>query len=169
MKIEISKLWNRQLVKIPNENRDVYFMEEYVRLYETNTEKAVCCVVSEGEQMMLFPYLCRTFMFKGAEYHDLETAYGYGGPIWNNADDTFKEKALRFMVEELGKQQYIAGFVRFHPLLQNQEVFDTVGRLIADRHTVVIDLDQPMDDVWSNEIHSKNRNVIRIRGFRSFV
>ena len=111
--------------------------------------------------MMLFPYLCRTFEFHGEDYHDFETAYGYGGPVWNNADDTFKEKALRFMVEELGKQHYIAGFVRFHPLLQNQEVFDTAGRLIADRHTVAINLDQSMDDVWSNEIHSKNRNVIR--------
>ena len=161
MRIDISKLWNQQLDKFPIDNRDVYFREEYVRLYETDTEKAVCCVVSEGEQMMLLPYLCRTFEFQGNEYHDFETAYGYGGPVWNNADDTFKKKALRFMVEELGKQNYIAGFVRFHPLLQNQGLFDSVGRLIADRHTVAINLDQSIDDVWSNEIHSKNRNVIR--------
>ena len=78
--------------------------------------------------MMLFPYLCRTFEFNGIKYHDFETAYGYGGPVWNNADDTFKEKALRSMVEELGKQHYIAGFlVRFHPLLQNQEPFGIIA------------------------------------------
>lgn len=161
MQVELLSHWNDLLVTLPGTEQDVYFKEEYVRLYETEAEKAVCCVASEGGQMMLFPYLCRTFEFMGKEYHDFETAYGYGGPVWNNADDTFKEKALMCMVEELGKKNYIAGFVRFHPLLQNQEAFDTVGRLIADRHTVAINLDQSMDDVWSNEIHSKNRNVIR--------
>lgn len=161
MNIQIVGHWNQYLDFFQPSATDIYFREEYVSLYETNTEKAVCCVVSEGVQMMLFPYLCRTFEFQGKEYHDFETAYGYGGPVWNNADDTFKEKTLRFMVEELGKQHYIAGFVRFHPLLQNQEAFETVGRLIADRHTVAINLDQSMDEVWSNEIHSKNRNVIR--------
>lgn len=161
MQIELLSHWNDLLVTLPIAEQDVYFKEEYVRLYETETEKAVCCVVSEEGQMMLFPFLRRTFEFQGYEYNDFETAYGYGGPVWNNADDLFKEKALKYMVEELGKQHYVAGFVRFHPLLQNQETFETVGRLIADRHTVAINLDQTMDEVWSNEIHSKNRNVIR--------
>lgn len=161
MQIALLTNWNDLLATLPFAEQDVYFQEEYVRLYETDTEKAVCCVVSEGEQMMLFPFLRRTFEFEGKEYHDFETAYGYGGPVWNNADEAFKGKALKYMVEELGKQRYVAGFVRFHPLLQNQELFETVGRLIADRHTVAINLDQTMDDVWSNEIHSKNRNVIR--------
>lgn len=161
MLVELLLHWNDLLAKLPAVEQDVYFKEEYVRLYETDTEKAVCCVVNEGEQMMLFPFLCRTFEFQGNKYHDFETAYGYGGPVWNNADDTFKEKALKYMVEELGKQHYVAGFVRFHPLLQNQEVFDTVGHLIADRKTVAINLDQSMAEVWSNEIHTKNRNVIR--------
>ena len=161
MNIQIVEHWNQYLDSFQPEATDIYFREEYVSLYETETEKAVCCVVRDGEQMMLFPYLCRTFEFLGKEYHDFETAYGYGGPVWNNADEAFKEKALKFMVEELGKQHYIAGFVRFHPLFQNQEGFESVGRLIADRKTVAINLDQTMDEVWSNEIHSKNRNVIR--------
>lgn len=161
MNIQIVGHWNQYLDAFQPAATDIYFREEYVRLYETETEKPICCVVNEGEQMMLFPFLCRTFEFQGNKYHDFETAYGYGGPIWNNADDTFKEKALKYMVEELGKQHYVAGFVRFHPLLQNQEVFDAVGRLIADRKTVAINLDQSMAEVWSNEIHTKNRNVIR--------
>ena len=111
MNIQIVGHWNQYLDTFQVAATDIYFREEYVSLYETDTEKAVCCVVSEGEQMMLFPYLCRTFEFKGKNYHDFETAYGYGGPVWNNADENFKEKALKFMVEELGKQQYIAGFV----------------------------------------------------------
>ena len=78
MNIQIVGHWNQYLDTFQPSATDIYFREEYVSLYETNTEKAVCCVVSEGEQMMLFPYLCRTFEFQGKEYHDFETAYGYG-------------------------------------------------------------------------------------------
>ncbi len=161
MGIKISEHWNKQLDQFPVENRDIYFREEYVRLYENDIEKAVCCIFEDGDKCMLFPYLRRVFSFGGREVYDFETAYGYGGPLWNNADDKFKKAALKMMAEEMKNQHYVAGFVRFHPLLQNQEGFDYIGSLLAERKTVAIDLDQTMEEVWSNEIHSKNRNVIR--------
>lgn len=161
MEIKISEHWNQQLDRFPIENRDIYFREEYIRLYETDTEKAVCCIIEDGDQCMLFPYLRRGFEFEGREVYDFETAYGYGGPLWNNADEQFKETALKLMAEAMKAQGYVAGFVRFHPLLQNQEGFDCIGRLLAERKTVAINLDQTIDEVWNNEIHSKNRNVIR--------
>lgn len=161
MEIKIQEHWNEYLEQYPPEDRDVYFSEAYVRLYETNTEKAVCCIVTDGDKTMLFPFLTRKFVFEGKTLYDFETAYGYGGPIWNHADEAFKRAALRSMVEALAKQHYIAGFVRFHPLLQNQEGFEQIGRLLPERKTVAINLDQTMDEVWKNEIHSKNRNMIR--------
>lgn len=160
MDIQISNHWNHILKTFLPENRDIYFREEYVRLYETETEKAVCCVIEDGEKVMLFPFLSRTFDYQGQTLHDFETAYGYGGPIWNHADDIFKSAALQLMVEELKKQNYIAGFVRFHPLLDNCKHFN-VGRVIEDRKTVAIDLSLDENDIWMQEIHTKNRNVIK--------
>lgn len=160
MNIKIVKHWDEVLDTFLPAERDIYFREEYVRLYETDTEKAVCCIVNDSEQIMLFPFLSRTFNYQGQALHDFETAYGYGGPIWHQADDQFKVVALQMMVDELKHQNYIAGFVRFHPLLANYDGF-SVGRIIEDRKTVAIDLSLEENEIWMQEIHTKNRNVIK--------
>ena len=160
MNIKIIEHWNKVLDTYKPAECDIYFREEYVRLYETETEKAVCCMVNDGERTMLFPFLSRTFNYQGQSLHDFETAYGYGGPIWHHADNQFKSAALQMMVNELKQQNYVAGFVRFHPLLANYEDF-SVGRLIEDRKTVAIDVSLEENDIWMHEIHTKNRNVIK--------
>lgn len=160
MDIQILEQWNQYLDIFQPAAIDIYFRVEYVSLYETNSEKAVCCVVTEGEQMMLFPFLRRTFEYQGNILYDFETAYGYGGPIWHHADEAFKSAALQLMMEELSQSGYVAGFVRFHPLLANYEGFN-VGRVIEDRKTVAIDLSLNEQDIWMQEIHTKNRNVIK--------
>ena len=65
MIVKIVEHWDEVLDMFLPEERDIYFREEYVRLYETDTEKAVCCMVNDGEQMMLFPFLSRTFDYQG--------------------------------------------------------------------------------------------------------
>lgn len=165
MNIEIKEHWNQVLETFASFEKDIYFQEEYVKLYESEKDKAVCCIVFDGKKTMVFPFLCRTFDYQGQTLHDFETAYGYGGPIWSHADNDFKTTALQLMVEELKQQNYVAGFVRFHPLLANYECF-SVGRLIKDRKTVAIDLTLDENDIWMQEIHTKNRNVIK-KGVKS--
>lgn len=160
MDLQITEHWSQQFKTFLPIERDVYFREEYVRLYETELEKAVCCIVRDGNQMMLFPFLSRDFEFQGKTLHDFETAYGYGGPIWHLADETFKTEALQQMFFHLKEQGYVAGFVRFHPLLTNYETC-CIGRVIEDRKTVAIDLTLDRNDIWMQEIHTKNRNVIK--------
>ncbi len=160
MDIQISENWNYVLNSFLPDNRDIYFREEYLRLYDTETEKAVCCIVEKGECKMLFPFLSRAFEYQGQTFFDFETVYGYGGPIWNNADEDFKSEALLLMSENLKNKNYVAGFVRFHPLLENYAHFN-IGRVIEDRKTVAINLSLSENDIWMQEIHTKNRNVIK--------
>ena len=161
MQVELINHWNNLLATLPTAEQDVYFKEEYVRLYESDTEKAYCLVCQEGDNILLFPLLRRAFDFEGTTFYDFETAYGYGGPVTNSADESFRKNALVSVKDYCGENGFIAGFVRFHPLLQNQVGFDTIGRLLPERKTVAINLDQTLNEVWANEIHSKNRNVIR--------
>ena len=65
MIIKIVEHWDEVLDTFLPAERDIYFSEEYVRLYETDTEKAVCCMVNDGEQTMLFPFLSRNFDYQG--------------------------------------------------------------------------------------------------------
>lgn len=161
MQVDILTHWDEFLDSFPQEMKDIYFAEEYVKLYESATEQAECFVCREDDKVLLFPFLVRAFWFNGKQYKDFETAYGYGGPVYNCNDMEFVVRALVAFKTYCSENNYVAGFVRFHPLLQNQEGFETIGRLLAERKTVAINLNQTMEEVWSNEIHSKNRNVIR--------
>lgn len=161
MQIDLTTRWNYLLDRFPKNRYDVYFMEEYVGLYDNDTERATCFVYQDGEKMMLFPFLSRSFEFQGNTYKDFETAYGYGGPVCNSSDKEFLGVAWQTFRRYCQEKGYVAGFVRFHPLMNNYEGFESIGELMVDRNTVVINLDQTTEEVWKNEIHTKNRNVIR--------
>lgn len=164
--VKISTHWNRYLSLFPASEKDVYFTEEYIRLYETESEKALCFIYTDGNRVLLFPFLTRSFEFEEKIYRDFETAYGYGGPIYNTDNENFIAKALKLFKTYCKEEGYVAGFVRFHPLLANIQCFDQIGKLQPERQTVAINLDQSIEKVWMNEIHTKNRNVIK-KGERS--
>lgn len=159
--IGFTENWNQYLDAIPTEQQDLYFREEYVKLYETDREKACCFVYQDGESVMVFPLLRRAFQYKDNTYYDFETAYGYGGPVSNNHREEFMTAALEAMKAKAIEENYVCGFVRFHPVLANWDSFDKVGRLIPDRKTISIDLTGGIEATWMNEIHTKNRNVIK--------
>lgn len=161
MKILFTPHWNRYFSYFSNEQYDVYFKEEYVYLYETPTEKPYCAVIYENDSYMLFPFLKREFTYNEKTFFDFETAYGYGGPICNVNNESFWVAALRSLSQEFSNHGCVAGFVRFHPLLDNYRKFDSIGKVIFDRKTIAMDLSLDENDIWMNEIHTKNRNVIK--------
>jgi len=153
--------WNTVLDFFLPSQKDVYFTEEYVKLYETNNEKAVCFVYNEGDCYLLFPYLLRMFQIDNRSYYDFETPYGYGGPIVNTQNCEFAERALNAFYNYACCNGYVAGFIRFHPLLKNAEYCTSLGQTISDRYTVAIDLQSDIESVWMDEIHTNNRNIIK--------
>lgn len=157
----ISEHWNQYLSLYKSEQKDAYYTEEYVKLYETNSERALCYVYTEGDNCFLMPFLSRSFSHNGETYYDFETAYGYGGPIYNTGDANFIQNAWNAFMKYTNDNHYVCGFVRFHPLLNNIEGFEKVGKLFLDRKTIAIDLSKGVDAAWMNEIHTKNRNVIK--------
>lgn len=167
----ITDRWNDLLACFSAESKDIYFDELYVKLYEDDRNKGFCYVYREGESILLFPFLRRSFSFGKNTYYDFETAYGYGGPITNNHQLAFTQRALISLKYFFAREGYVAGFVRFHPLLNNQFLFGEDSLIIRDRQTVAIDLEMGENDIWMKEIHTKNRNIIKrgIKNGLSFV
>ena len=83
MDVFITDHWNEYLNRFPLNMVDVYYTEAYVKLYETNLDEAYCIVCSLNSKITLMPFLRRRM----GKYFDFETAYGYGGPIFNNSSD----------------------------------------------------------------------------------
>ena len=155
----IYETWNNYLEKIPPKNTDIYFSEEYLKLYGTDKKHPVCFVYSECDNYFLFPFL-KEKIFE-TEYFDFETAYGYGGVVSTCNNFEFLTNAWKEFKITLSKNNYIAGFVRLHPVLENYKLFDESFEILDNRKTVSIDLTFTAEQIWGNEIHSKHRNVIR--------
>ncbi len=89
-------------------------------------------------------------------YFDFSTPYGYGGWIieGENADKLFFEYEKWCL-----KNNILAEFVRFHPVMETHKKSVDAYDVIALGKTVAMDLSSP-EVIWAN-ITSPNRNMIR--------
>ncbi len=157
----ISGSWNAYLDFFQEDLKDIYFTEEYVKLYEDQDTKAECFIYREGERIFLFPYLRKRINIIEEEWFDFETAYGYGGPLCNVQDRSFIEDAWTELKVLSAENRVVAGFVRFHPLLNNHRFVAGGHNVTFDRKTVSVDLTLTKKQIWEEQIHPKHRNVIR--------
>ncbi len=158
-----SERWDEYLDEFGIDKLDIYYTKEYCRLYETKQSKAFLFVCSEGKNIGIYPFLKTSIQgYSGfEEYYDIETPYGYGGPLVNNYDKEFNVVFEESFLEFCYKNNIIAEFVRFHPILENKNIFKNNIDIIFDRNTIVIDLSRGIERVWEEDITSKNRNMIR--------
>jgi hypothetical protein len=154
----ITDTWNNYLLEIPFSKRDIYFTEEYVKLYEGPCQTALCYVYFDNRFILLMPYIRSRI---GDSFYDFETPYGYGGPITNCTDNIWISMALSEMKILFMQEHYIAGLIRFHPLLDNVNSCKDIIPMVFERSTVFVDLSMSLDDIWALQISSKNRNTIR--------
>ena len=154
--IMVSK-WNEYLNHFSDIKKDIYFYEEYVKLYEDEKKAAKCVICEEEDKILMMPILVASI----EDYYDFETPYGYGGPIANTEDIDWIGKALEAMNSYLREEHFVCGFVRFHSLLHNADYCKEHMEVLNDRQTVAIDTSETEEAIWNNQIISKNRNMIR--------
>jgi lipid II:glycine glycyltransferase (peptidoglycan interpeptide bridge formation enzyme) len=154
----ITYRWNSYLAKIPDDKKDIYYTEEYVKLYEDKNKYALCYVCLEGDFILLMPFIKENI---DGYFFDFETPYGYGGPITNCVDTVWIQAALSEMKDFFIQEHCVAGLIRFHPLFANANFFKDTAPILFERQTVFVDLSVSLDDIWAVQISSKNRNTIR--------
>lgn len=91
----------------------------------------------------------------GDERFDLQSPYGYGGPVSNCDDPAFRAAAWKAYLDVCRSHGIVVEFVRLHPLAPWQEYLGTV---VADRQTVAIDLSS-LD--WRSKYQVRCRTAIR--------
>lgn len=156
MKTIITDRWNNFLNQFDEECKDIYYQEEYVKLYESGGN-AFCAVCIEDNNILLMPFIRNEIN----GFWDFETAYGYGGPIANTSNKEWINIALREMQYLFESENYLCGFIRFHTLLDNAKLCEGEFPVMFDRKTVYINTAESEQEIWMNQISSKNRNMIR--------
>ena len=94
-------------------------------------------------------------------YYDIESVYGYTGPITNCNEEGFLQDFEGEFLKYCKESNIVAEFIRFHPLIGNEAYFKKGVRVLKNRNTIYIDLNQDIEEIWADDVVSKNRNVIR--------
>jgi len=90
----------------------------------------------DGKDLFYHPFLMRPVPDTG--FSDIESAYGYGGPLSTSDDPGFLDCAHQEYLEWCHQENVLVEFVRFHPLLENWRWYR--GDIRDNRQTVWIDL-----------------------------
>ena len=88
-------------------------------------------------------------------HFDLQSAYGYGGPVADCDDPAFLADAWRACEEACREKNILVEFVRLHPLASWQAY---PGTSVPDRQTVAIDVRY---DAWRTSYEIRCRTAIR--------
>ncbi|WP_017211320.1 lipid II:glycine glycyltransferase FemX [Clostridium beijerinckii] len=159
-----SNEWNNYLGNINKSFQDIYYTSGYYNLYEQNGDgKAKLFICKEGNNLAIYPFMLNEIIdYKlGGKYFDIESAYGYGGPLVNTDDKIFLNNFENEFLTYCNEENIIAEFIRFHPLIKNERIFNKNIEVLHNRFTVYLDLAKGLDRIWKEDIKSKNRNMIR--------
>ena len=154
--------WNQFLQRVPWGD-DTYFQAEYVRLQETADRQARLFCFSYPEQNFFYayPFLLQRIpesLSRGRELYDIETAYGYGGPLASSPSQELCQKADDAFCAWARTQSIVAEFIRYHPLAGNQHMAPSTVTVLEDRPTCSIELSTA--DLLQS-FHGKARNMVR--------
>lgn len=138
--------WDEVLRSLPEDAADVYHRAAYVGLQAEGEARALLFVHRAGAETWAYPFLMRPVRRVGAAvfdppWHDLEGAYGYGGPVSTTHDPAFLAAAHAAFAGWCREARVVAEFVRLHPLLGNAELLDPAVRVVEDRETVSVALE----------------------------
>ena len=158
--------WKDLLLGLSSYQWDVYFTPDYYSLYQNYGDGEAQCFVFEIDgNIALYPFLKNPISPLGyeldKEYYDIQGAYGYNGLIASTDDAVFIAEFWKKFDAYCQENDIIAEFMRFHPLLNNQKLASPQMKTFFSRHTVSLDLSLSLDEVWTQQFSSKNRNMIR--------
>lgn len=144
---------------------DIYYQDAYAALYESDDGELFNFVFQQAEHKIIFRSIKRKITQVAGiaveeALYDLETPYGYGGPLTNCYDSEFLTAAFSAYKAECVNQRIVCEFIRFHPfnpLTQHEDCFDF---FCQERQVVIVDLTLAQPERWSK--YSKTtRNIIR--------
>lgn len=148
---------------------DVYYLNEYAVSMQLHGDGEPCLIYHEdgGKRLAYvmmkndigdFKPLSKIIPLK--RYYDWTTPYGYGGPL---TEGEISNIWIKDFMDELmlwcQKHGVVSQFFRFHPLLQNQIVMESVSDVIYMKKTVYIDTRN--EEIIMQNMTSNNRNMVR--------
>ena len=165
------KRWDGIVKSFPD--WDVYYLCAYARAFMLHGDGEPLLFLYEEDGIRFCDVVMKRDVagmaaFQGllepGTYYDLETPYGYGGPlISENVTGSIPADLQNRYKEQMGEycreQKIVSEFVRFHPFLGNHDVLSQVIESRYMRDTIFIDTSD--EERIMQNMDSKNRNMVR--------
>lgn len=127
---------------------DIYFREEYGKIYELNGDGKLETFRIEGRNgKLIYHFLKREIpiALEGKKYYDIITPYGYGGPLFYDYPDESALEKLKSQFqgefsEYCQKGDIVSEFIRFHPIIKNHQLLMDYMEVVYNRDTIAIDI-----------------------------
>ncbi len=167
IEIADTEKWNDIIKKFSN--YDIYYQPEYTKGFQIHGDGLPILFYFEGKNMKAVNVAMKRDISYDSRFlshlnenslFDITTPYGYGGFFFEG--DLNKEElnnCLKEYEEVCLKENIVSEFVRFHPVLHNHISAEFLYNTSVIGKTVTVNL-QSREQIW-NDLHSKNRNVIR--------
>jgi hypothetical protein len=133
-----AETWTDLLGRVPG-GGDVYFHPQYVEMNTTHAAQGRLFAYEHDGDLWLYPFLLRPL--EDDDACDIESPYGYSGPLSSSGHAGFLQAAHAAFREWSGDAGVIAEFVRLHPLIGNERWLDPAVEIQTDRVTVSLVLD----------------------------
>jgi len=171
MKIEIldavsdAEKWRQALARMPEGLQDVYFVPEYVAMHRFVPEaRALMFKYERSDALWLYAFIMRPITTIGKnviekDAFDIETPYGYGGPLSSTEDNGFITEASQTFMKWCMSQGVVAEFARLHPLIGTERWLGPNMEFVRERENVSLSLALLDGDILPFD--SKARNMLK--------
>ncbi|CED70236.1 putative uncharacterized protein [Aliivibrio wodanis] len=151
---------------ICNIESDIYYQKEYSNLYLQNSDEELFeYLYKEDDSYVQFRSIKRLISkVSGTSIqetlYDLETPYGYGGPVSNSFDKDFLKRAFTSYKHHCKEQNIVCEFIRFHPFNSLANCSYLFDMHFPERQVVIVDL-QVSDEERRKQYSKTTRNIVK--------
>ena len=110
-----------KIIDLKRDSLDINYLSEYLYLNCLKKKNTIIYFLyKDGEEFFLNILIKSTINISGFKsFFDIETPYGYGGPLFNSHNKIFLKKATYFFDDWCKKNFILCQLTRFNPLLPN--------------------------------------------------
>lgn len=144
------KIWINTLSKLSKNQNCIFNHPYYLDLYENKYTYSRCYIFKENKYIFIYPFLISKI--PNNKYFDIETAYGYGGPVSNTNNLSFLNRAIAELRVKLNKKKVIAELIKFNPYSTNKNILENYdGKIINEKKVVYINLKKlTREEIYKN-------------------
>jgi hypothetical protein len=158
--------WLHAWTALPESRRSTFLHPDFV-IASAHWEggEGECLHIVDGDRSLLYPYVRHAIPDASAGSFDIQTAYGYGGPLFvGEWDHASRVDALREIGQHLVERGGVAEFVRCHERWTDFEVLRDAGYATpVVRTNVTCDLSaEPIPSSWAGNVRRNLKRAMAV-------